>query len=71
MGIGEWMGEGDNAIASDHGTLAAEENSIGIENKENAGIALSSVEESRKQKSLCLKKTDKRRPLRALLNDFV
>ena len=42
------MGEGDNAIASDHGTLAAEGNSIGVENKENAGIATSSVEESRK-----------------------
>ena len=36
LGIGEWIGEGNNAIASDHGTLGAEGNSSGVENKENA-----------------------------------
>ena len=30
------IGEGNNAIASDHGTLGAEGNSSGVENKENA-----------------------------------
>ena len=59
LGIGEWMGEGDNAIASDYDTLATEGNDSGVENKENTnvGVTTSSAEESRKRKGLSLKGT--------------
>ena len=69
LGIGEWMGEGDNVISSDHGTLAAEENNSGVENKENTNAGVS-VEESRKSKCLSLKRTVKKQALKEASERF-
>ena len=70
LGIGEWMGEGDNVIPSDNGTLAqttvgTKENIGGVEDKENTneGVATSRLEESRKRKCLSLKRTCKKKAL--------
>ena len=65
LGIGEWIGEGDNAIAGDYATLAAEGSNSGVDNddnRENVIVALS-IEESRKWKCLSLKRTDKRKAI--------
>ena len=66
LGIGEWMGEGNNVIASNNSTLAQAVNTGRVEDKENVneGIATSSLEESRKRKGLSLKRTCKKKAMK-------